>query len=129
MFSTCEYIYIHNCLESDRPALKDIANFIVPYVHHKWYSIGLQLLDSEVHITFLRSLRTQYHDTEDLCTEVFTRWLESNAQPTWGKILKVLNKKSVNLPNVTKRTEKMLNKRVSTYLQYSYVYSKLHVHG
>lgn len=110
-------IFIQNYLENDRPALKDIANFVVPYVHHKWYNLGLQLLDSDDSDdseTFLHSLKTQHQNNADKCTDVFIRWLDVDSKATWGKILEALNQKSVNLPKASHNIEQLLDKRVST---------------
>jgi len=88
------------------------VNFVVPHSHHKWHYLGLQLLDSKDE-TFLQSLRTQYQNSLDQCTEVFTHWLDACEKPTWGKIIVALNTQAVNLPNVACNIEKMLDNRVS----------------
>ena len=105
-------VFIHNYLENDRPALKDITNFVVPDVCHKWYDLGLQLLDSKDE-TFSKSLKTEYQCNSDRCREVFIHWLDVTENPTWSKILKALNQKSVKLPSVAANIRKMLKRRVS----------------
>ena len=75
----------------------------------------MQLLDTEDE-TFLRSLSTRYQDSSDICREVFIHWLDATKKPTWGKILKALNQKSVRLPNVADSIKQMLDKRVSTHV-------------
>ena len=105
-------VFIHNYLGSDCPALRDIANLIVPDVCHKWYDLGLQLLDSE-DVPFLQSLKTEYQCNSDRCREVFIHWLNVTENPTWSKILKALDQKSVKLPNVAANIRKMLKHRVS----------------
>ena len=87
-------------------------NFVVPYVHHKWYNLGLQLLDADDQI-FLLTLKTQYQDSSDRCREIFIRWLDVKKEPTWENILEGLIAKSVNLQNVARRVKKMLAKPVS----------------
>ena len=99
-------------LENDRPRVKDIANFVVPHVHHKWFILGVQLLESK-DVTFLQSLKTQYQNSSDQCMEVFTHWLDVKKKPTWSKILAALKTESVNLPKVASYIESNLDNRVS----------------
>ena len=109
-----ECIFVHKyLLENDRPDLKDIENFVVPYVHHCWYKLGLQLLDPG-DVAFLKGLRSQYQNSSDQCTEVFMRWLDAYKKPTWNKIIEALNSNAVNLPNVAYNIEKMVDQQVST---------------
>ena len=92
--------------------MRDIVNFVVPDVRHKWYDIGLQLLHPRDE-ALLQSLKLQYSNTSDKCREVFRRWLDVNTKATWSKIIKALNKRSVDLRNVSYKIESMLDKRVS----------------
>ena len=86
-------------------------NFVVPYVHHKWYNLGLQLLDTNDQV-FLLTLKTRCQDSSDQCTEVFIRWLDVKKKPTWDNILEGLTAKSVNLQSVAHGIKKMLTKPV-----------------
>ena len=108
VYSLCE----SNYLENDRPRMADILNFVIPYVHHKWYNLGLQLLHSDDSETFLRGMQTQHHNSLDLCREVFIHWLEVDKTATWGRILEALNTKSVNLISAADNINKLLDKRV-----------------
>ena len=111
MYVTIHYIYSSVIiLENDRPDLRDLVNLVVPIVHHKWYNLGLQLLDSK-EVTFLQSLRTQYHNSCDQCREVFIHWLEVSKKPTWDYILKALTAESVKLTSVANGIKKMLSSK------------------
>ena len=92
--------------------LKDIVNFILPDVHHKWYDLSLQLLCPRDE-AFLQSLVVQYPNTSDRCRAVFSHWLDVNTKATWSMIMGALNTRSVNLPNVSHKIESMLGKPVS----------------
>jgi len=106
-----------NYLEHNRPALKDIENFVVPYVHHYWYKLGVQLLDSG-DVAFLQSLQLRNQKSSDQCTQVFIHWLEVKKKPTWNKILVALKSKAVDLPKVAYDIESMLDNRVSIVILY-----------
>lgn len=114
------YVYIFP-LVKDCPALKDLANFVVPRVSHKWYNIGLQLFDPK-DVEMLNNMRANSsRSSEDHCIDVFNHWLTTKENATWHKLLKVLKCRAVNLPNVAKDIEKLLDSRVSYYYVYSYV--------
>ena len=90
----------------------------------------MQLLDSEDE-SFLHSLRNRYQDSSDQCREVFIHWLDVTKKPTWGKILKALNEKSVRLPNVADSIKQMLDKCVSIHVVIQCLHlilCKLHIH-
>ena len=112
MYTVYGNIFNSNYLENDRPRMADISNFVLPYVHHRWYNLGLQLLDSDDSETFLYGLRTQHQSSLDLCREVFIHWLEVDNKATWGRILKALNTKSVNLISAADKIDKLLYKPV-----------------
>ena len=103
---------------SDRPALRDLANFVVPQASSRWYYLGLQLFDPREE-GVLHSMRKEANKSlEDQCTEIFHHWLETKKNATWNKLIKSLKSQSVNLPNVARTIEKMLDNRVrcSAYL-------------
>ena len=56
---------------SDRPALRDLANFVVPQASARWYNLGLQLFDPRDE-GVLHSMKTESSKRpEEQCTEVF----------------------------------------------------------
>ena len=100
---------------NDRPALRDLSNFVVPQVSHKWYNLGLQLFDrrDEGKLTSMRANTNKC--PEDHCLEVFTHWLATKKSATWQKLIKSLRYQGVNLPNVADYIEKMLDSRISNF--------------
>ena len=98
---------------SDRPALRDLANFVVPQASAKWYNLGLQLFDPRDE-GVLHSMKTESSKRpEEQCTEVFHHWLATKKNANWNKLIKSLKSQSVNLPNVARTIEKMMDSRVS----------------
>ena len=102
-------------LVRDRPALRDLSNFVVPHVSHKWYNLGLQLFDTRDE-GILKSMKAEISKSpEEHCLEVFNHWLDTKKNPTWKKLIKSLRYHGVNLPSVASNIEKMLAP-VSYYL-------------
>ena len=111
-------------LGNDQPALRDLANFVVPKVSERWYQLGLQLLDPQNEDT-LHRMKKETKPFEDQCTEVFHLWLRNEKKPTWNKLIECLQSPSVKLPNVARDVEKMLDTRVSCFVHiYSYSWYK-----
>ena len=109
---------------SDRPPLRDLANFVVPQASARWYNLGLQLLDPRDE-GVLHSMKTQASKSpEEQCTEVFNHWLTTKKNPTWNKLIGSLKSPAVNLPNVAITIEEMLDSRVS----YCYSITNIHIH-
>ena len=98
---------------SDHPALRDLANFVVPQASSRWYNLGLELFDTQ-DVATLNSMRTESNKTPtDHCTEVLNHWLVTKKNATWNKLIKSLKSRSVNLPILAGDVEKMLDTRVS----------------
>jgi len=59
-------------------------------------------------------------DVEERCTEMFNRWLKSDNEATWNKIILGLRSQGVHLENVAQDIEKMLDdNHVSGNVKYS----------
>ena len=100
-------------LGSDCPALRDLANFVVPQASLRWYSLGLQLFDPR-DLGVLNSIRSQTNKhPEEHCTEIFSHWLQTKRNATWNKLIKCLKSQAVNLPSVASDVENMLDSHVS----------------
>ena len=105
--------------ESDCPTLRDLANFVVPHASAKWYHLGLQLFDSK-DVGLLCSMKVETNkSSQEQCTEVFSHWLTTKKKATWNELIKGLNSQSVNLPNVARKIEAMLDNRVSHCYSYT----------
>ena len=98
---------------SDRPALRDLANFVVPHASARWYYLGLQLFDPKDE-GLLHSMKMETNKLpQEQCTEVFSHWLTTKEKATWNVLINSLNSQSVNLPNVARNIEAILDNRVS----------------
>ena len=106
-------------LVSERPTLKDLANFVVPLASARWYYLGIQLFDSQ-DIGKLQSMKKEYKTLEDRCTEMFSHWLDTEKNATWKNLIEGLKSRCVNLPNVARNIEKLLGIPVSCISMYSY---------
>jgi len=100
-------------LGSNRPALRDLDNFVVPRASPKWYSLGLQLFDPRDE-GVLNSMRSETNKRpEEHCRKVFNHWLQTKRNATWNKLIKCLKSQAVSLPSVASDVENMLDNRVS----------------
>ena len=106
-------MFLLHVIVSDRPALRDLANFVVPRASSRWYSLGIQLFDPRDE-RVLHNMKTESSkQPEQQCIEVFNHWLTTTINPTWNKLIESLRSSAVNLPNVARTIEQMLDRRVS----------------
>ena len=100
-------------IESDRPTLRDLANFVVPHASARWYYLGLQLFNQK-DVGLLRSMKIETNKSpQEQCTEIFSHWLTTKKKATWNELIKGLNSPSVSLQIVARNIEAMLDNRVS----------------
>jgi len=93
--------------------LRDLNNFIVPFVGGKWYNLGVQLLDPKSEAT-LRYWKTELHKgADELCTDMFSHWLTTNKKASWNDVISALKAPSINLLNLADDVEKKLIPKVS----------------
>ena len=78
-----------------KPQLKDISNWVVPYVTDKWEKICVQLLGDE-HRHVMTTIRKDYHhSSEDGCEAMFKEWLDLCPNPSWNDLINALRANSV----------------------------------
>ena len=106
-------------IENDCPALRDLANFVVPYANAKWYNLGLQLFEPQDELQ-LHNIEKANTSPQAKCIEVFHHWVTTAKKPTWNKLIKSLNSQSVNLPDLATNIEAMLDNRVRFCYYYNY---------
>jgi len=74
--------------------------------------LGLQLFDQK-NESIMQSLKADHHkSTQELCSDMFSHWLNSAKKATWDKVIAALRSPSVNLPNLAKNIEDDLDHRV-----------------
>ena len=78
-----------------RPTLKDISEWVVPFVTDRWEKIFIQLLD-EKHHHVMTQIRDDYNHCEKACQAMFEQWLiELCPNPSWNDLISALRAKSV----------------------------------
>ena len=78
-----------------KPQLKDICNWVVPYVTDKWERIFVQLLGDE-NYNEMTIIRKDYHYSSETCCEaMFVKWLELCHNPSWNDLINALRANSV----------------------------------
>jgi len=105
-----------------------LSNHVAPYVEHKWYSLGVQLLD-EKDLKVLSTIESDYRgDADACCTKMFERWLEIVPTASWDQLVKGLMAPNIKL---NKLANELMKKRgnVCMYVRtYVYMYVCMYVH-
>ena len=78
-----------------KPQLKDISNWVVPYVTDKWEKICVQLLGDE-HRHVIMTIRKDYHHSSEAgCEVMFEQWLDLCPSASWNDLINALRANSV----------------------------------
>ena len=90
--------------------MRDLNNFVVPFVGSKWYMLSYQLLDQQ-HTVSMQSLRKENRNDEECCMEMLNEWLRTESHnATWGKLIEGLCTPSVKLHDLANQLQRMLLK-------------------
>ena len=92
--SHCDIVaenYLYHTEGCDRPALRDLANHVIPSVANQWYDLGLQLLDPkyENELEIIEATDTK-NDSKTRCRIMFRIWLSTDKAPSWDKVIAAL---------------------------------------
>ena len=70
--------------------MKEIRKYIVPQYCTQWKMLGilLDLWPSTLDIIAFNN----FSDAESCCVEMFSKWLQTDATPTWKKLLEAIEK-------------------------------------
>ena len=60
----------------------------------RWYSLGLELLDSNTAV--LDVIKTSHQRDDDRCREMFKKWLEMKPDASWSQLVTALNNIELN---------------------------------
>ena len=97
MASHCVIILHTYIIGGDRPFLKDLHDYVVPKVAHRWRDLGVQLLRPDQQ-EILGIIRLNYpQDAEECCKCVLKKWLDTTAEATWNQLITALKSPSVGL--------------------------------
>lgn len=91
------YFAVIYLIGSDCPSLRDLNNFVAPYVGAKWFNLGLQLLKQNDEQKLYNLKANPSRDVEDLCTDMFNHWLQTDSKASWKKVIVALKAPAVNL--------------------------------
>jgi len=105
-------------LGNDLPALRDLNNFVVPYVGNKWFNLGLQLIDPANESLLYNMKADRHKNFDEQCTEMFSQWLQTESKANWNYVIFCLKAPAVNLKNLAKDIESKLDNRVSDQLYF-----------
>ena len=90
---------------NDRPTLRDITNHVIPSVAHKWYNLGLQLLDPKYE-NELNIIEADKNDATTCCRKMLVRWLNTDELASWDKLIKAL--RIIQLNDIASNIEQLL---------------------
>ena len=81
----------------------------------KWHDIGLELLDSDT-VTLDVIKKNNPNDTDECCTEMFKKWLESKTNANWDQLIVAFNRVGLNTAA----------ENISKNGKYSIIYTSIH---
>jgi len=99
---------VRNCFDAgtDRPDLRHLHRFKTEMAK-KWFDLGVELIDDSV--DKLNSIRNDYpSDNEMCCSEMFQLWLRESKTASWNQLIKALNQKPINMPELAKKIQEKL---------------------
>ena len=80
-----------------KPILRNLSNDVAPFVGHKWYVLGVQLLGDE-DVKVLSTIESNYRgDNVTCCTKMFEEWLYTVASANLEQLIIALKSPSVEL--------------------------------
>ena len=94
------YIITGLCfVESERPKLSELSEFVTPEHASDWKTIGCLLQLSSGTIGIIE--HDCHHKAVECCNEMFTKWLDIDSKATWKRIKEVLDTVSRSKYNCT----------------------------
>ena len=92
-------------VDSIKPELKDLHNIVIPKVAHKWYELGIQLLDpsqelklDEIHCAYSTNFQRG-------CVEMLKYWLNTTSTATWDSLINALRAPALELLAIADEVE------------------------
>ena len=81
--SSCSFSTVNTC-----PLLKDLLRYFVPQYSSNWKMLGILL---DLRSTTLDIIEYEYKgDPESCCQAMLTKWLQRGTQPTWRKLIDIV---------------------------------------
>jgi len=118
-------------LGCDIPTLPDLTNLIVTDVGPKWFQLGIQLLpQKDLGVLFTPSGDKLRDKTDhDQCTVMLQKWLTAGKNPTWKSLIIALQSPTVDLPQIAKKLEEMMESVSVSNLSIRYTDTQTHANA
>ena len=113
---TCIHIYHYvidiisfSLLENDRPSRIDLNIHVVPSVAIKWKALGEVLLHRDIVETgYLEIIeKDNPKDVMECCKQMFIKWLETDKDASWERLITALQSSSVQLDFLAEQIKKL----------------------
>ena len=109
------------CVGTDRPAMKYLNRYVRADIVHKWYDLGLELLDVEDEVV-LYVIHNNHPGDHDKCAiEMLRSWLERKPNASWGQLLEAFRHPNIELNALAVRIEEMLSEGMCRYIKIQYM--------
>ena len=95
--------------------MQKLCQYVVNNVASKWEFIGYALIN-ERHSSQIKTIKSNYKDSEQCCMEMFSHWLTTHPNANWYDLVKAL--KIASLEYIAADLEKMF---VGTYVCLAYI--------
>ena len=84
-------------IEHDRPALSDLNTHAIHKAAVSWKTLGTVLLHSHDAEQLKRIEKNYSHDVIQCCRQMLKKWLETDKDASWEKLIRGLQHPSVEL--------------------------------
>ena len=115
----CSEVIIEHCsmrhffiivTADSKPSIKMLQRHVIPYMATKWYELGAELLDEKEEHT-LSTIEINYsRDANKCCFEMFRRWLQTDVNATWSRIVEALESPGINLASLATDLRELIGK-------------------
>ena len=87
--------------------MRDLTNYVIPWVAKKWYQLGLELLQTkyEEELCIIEE-DCKGTDMKKCCRKMFEKWLETRQDASWSQLIYAV--KNIELINAAARIEKFI---------------------
>lgn len=92
----CTYVFTICTVYFVEFTKKNLYNY-VPDLAHKWKDIGIQLLNQRYQSTLEVIEINHKHDAAECCKKMIDKWLDTDKEANWNRLIKALKKASVSL--------------------------------
>ena len=99
-------------IENDRPDRRDLSAYVVNSVATDWKALGEMLLNPDLvekrHLEIIEANSPE--DVIKCCKRMFKKWLETDKDASWKKLIAALQSPGVQLNYLAENIQKMVLK-------------------